>query len=121
MADLSDRAVVVVGRDFNEVGNATGSVALVARLFILGGPIIQLPGSLLYRTFDVILGEVDTLGIVDRQCQPRIASGITAPFPGCDGYLPDMPGKDFCSLVILFSFFMVNVRPCLLSSLPRYI
>ena len=81
VAHLGPRAVAVVGERLDEHGHPARAVALVGhRLDGLG--VLVGAGSLRDRALDVVLGHPRVLGLLDGQCERRVALDVSPTLPG---------------------------------------
>src|SRR5581483_1843329 len=82
-AQLRRGAVAIIGRGFDDDGDASGSVALVNNFFQRGG-IAAFAGAALDRALDVVVRHALTARGLDRATQTRIRVGIAAADLGRD-------------------------------------
>ncbi len=76
VANLADRAILVVGQDVDDDGDASGAVALVGDLVV--GEALELAGAALDGALDVIGGHVLRLGGEDGGAEAGIAVRVAA-------------------------------------------
>jgi len=109
VADLGNRAVLVVGQAGDVNGHAAGAVAFINHFFVLGA--FQLAGALLDGPLDVVGGHVGVFGGLDGAAQARVLVGVAAAGAGGHGDFADDFGEDLAALGVGRAFFMLNRRP----------
>ena len=86
VAQLADRAVLVVGQRLDDERGAARTVALVGDFFVRDAR--QLAGAALDRPLDVVGRHVDRLGLGDDRAQARVHVRIAAAGAGGDASIP---------------------------------
>src|SRR6266567_5154520 len=109
MADFRERSVLVVRRDFEHQGHATGAVPLINGFF--EGRAGELAGALLEGALDVVGRHVLGLRSQDRGAQPRIRVGITAGNAGRNRNFLDELGEDLPPPGVKRSLLVFDGRP----------
>ena len=102
-------AILVVGQAINHDRRTAWPVTFVANLGIVGA--IELAGTALDRTIDIVLRHALRLGLVDRQAQPRIGGYIAATHACRNRDLTDQLCKQLPALLILGALAVLDVRP----------
>src|SRR5699024_4976551 len=80
MTDFADCSIIVIGGYLNKVSNAARAVAFVGGIFVPAVSFIQLAGSLLNGTRDIIFRYVVALSIINRRVKSGIHIRIAASF-----------------------------------------
>ena len=96
MADVADRAVLVVGQRLDQDRGSARAIAFVDHL--LEGLTVGPADALGDRPFDVVLGHVRLLRFVDDQSEPRVRVDVAAADPGRGLQLTDQLREDLPSL-----------------------
>ena len=117
MPDLADGAIAVVGEAVDHDGDATGAVALVARLLVILA--IELARAALDRALDVVLGQALRPGLVDHEAQARIRIEVAAAHAGSDRDLTDELGEYLAPLGVLGALAELDVGPFTVASHAR--
>src|SRR6185369_1689872 len=107
VTDFADRAIAVVGRDFDEDGDAARAVAFEGDLFVAHSR--QFAGTALDGLLDVVARHVFSLGGSDRGPQAGILVRITAALCGHGDFL-DKTGEDLAALRIKRALLVLNCR-----------
>ena len=108
MADFADRAVAIIGGDFNQHGGAAGPIAFEHDFVDL--PSLQLAGAAHDGLLDVIGGHADAFGGQDGGAQTGIGIRI-APIAGGDHNFLDDARKRFSALGVECGLLVLDGRP----------
>ncbi len=109
MADFAYGAVLVVGEDVDDDGDATGAVAFVGDLFVADA--FELAGSALDGALDVLVRHVLGFGGGDGSAKAGIAVGVSSAELGGDGDFLDQAGEDLAALGVEGALLVLNCRP----------
>ena len=96
VAQLADRAVLVVGQRFDDERRAAGAVRLVGDLFVDDAG--QFAGAALDRLLDVVGGHVHFLGRRDDRAQARVHARVAAAAAGRDRQFLDQARENLAAL-----------------------
>jgi hypothetical protein len=107
-------AIPVVGRGFDDDGDASGTVRFIADFHEVAAGFLA--GSLADGGFDLVPGQVDGLRGGDGRAQARIGRRVAAAFGGDDDLFCRL-GEKPAALGVLPSFSVLDVRPF---AVPRH-
>src|SRR5215472_17190649 len=107
--DLRSRAVLVVGEDAHEHGDAARPVALVGDLLELLAR--TAPRALLDGAPDVVCGHVGGLGRLDGGLEPHVGLGVAAAMLGRHRDFPENLGEELSALDIGLTLLPLDLRP----------
>src|SRR6185369_122025 len=108
VTDLADRAVAVIGGDFDEDGNAARAVAFEGDLFVTHA--WQFAGAALDGFLDVVARHIFSLSGSDRGSQAGILIRVTAALRSHGDFL-DKTGEDLAALSIKRALLVLNCGP----------
>ena len=106
VAQLADRAVLVVGQRIDDDGRAAGAVGFVGDLFVADAGFFA--GAAADGPLDVFGGHVRGLGVRDNRPQPRVHVGIAAAAARRDGQFLDDAGENLAALGVERALFMLD-------------
>src|ERR1700754_3313546 len=109
MANLADSAILVVGENVDDDGDATGAVALVGDLLV--GDAFELAGSALNGALDIFRRHVFGLGRGDGSAQAGISVSVASAELGGDGDFLDQAGEDLSALGVEGALLVLDCRP----------
>ena len=109
MADFAYSAVLVVGEDVDDDGDAAGPIAFVGDLFVADA--FDLAGSALDGALDVLVRHVLGFGSGDRSAEAGIAVRVSSAHLGGDGDFLDQAGEDLAALGVEGALLMLDSRP----------
>ena len=109
VADLGNRANLVIRHGIDNDGGSANTVPLVADLFIHNT--LQISGRLGDAVLHVLRRHIGCLALFYGQTQARIDTDITAAHAGSDHDLAHHPGPNALALLVLAPLAVLNIGP----------
>ena len=109
VTDIACCTVLVIGKCFNNNGNAVRAIAFVCNIFIVN--VADITGSLLNTTFNGIVGHVVGFSLCDKVTELAVVVRVAAAFFYAYSDLPADLCEDLCLSAVGRLFFSFDVVP----------